>query len=74
MKLPVALESKSTLMECTSLVSVVLISIERIIDVLLKGANGTISLAQAKDVVKECKRELYTGTNKIMICQLPIAC
>jgi len=32
-KLPVALESKSTLTECTSLVSVVLISIERIIDV-----------------------------------------
>jgi len=48
--------------------SVVLISIGRIIDVPLKGANGTISLAQAKDVVKECKRELHTGTNKIMMC------
>ena len=33
MKLPVALESKSTLTECTLLVLVVLISIERIIDV-----------------------------------------
>jgi len=33
MKLPVALESKSALMECTSLVSVVLISIRRIMDV-----------------------------------------
>ena len=34
MKLPVALESKSALTECTSLVSVVLISIGRIIDIL----------------------------------------
>ena len=34
MKLPVALESKSALMECTSLVSVVLTSIGRMIDVL----------------------------------------
>ena len=34
MKLPVALESKSTLMECTLLVSVVLISIGRTMDVL----------------------------------------
>ena len=34
MKLPVAPESKSTLTECTSLVSVVLTSIRRIIDVL----------------------------------------
>jgi len=33
MKLPVALESKSTLMECTLLVSVVLTSIGRMIDV-----------------------------------------
>jgi len=33
MKLPVALESKSTLMECTLLVLVVLISIGRMIDV-----------------------------------------
>jgi len=33
MKLPVALESKSTLTECTSLVSVVLTSIDRMIDV-----------------------------------------
>ena len=33
MKLPVALESKSTLTECTSLVSVVLILIGRMIDV-----------------------------------------
>ena len=33
MKLPVALESKSTLMKCTSLVSVVLTSIGRMIDV-----------------------------------------
>ena len=33
MKLPVAPESKSALMECTSLVSVVLISIGRMIDV-----------------------------------------
>jgi len=24
--------------------------------------------------MKECKRELYTGTNKIMICQLPTVC
>ena len=32
MKLPVAPESKSALMKCTLLVSVVLISIERIID------------------------------------------
>jgi len=23
--------------------------------------------------VKRCKRELHTGTNKIMMCQLPIA-
>jgi len=34
MKLPVALESKSTLTECTSLVSVVLTSIGRIINIL----------------------------------------
>ena len=34
MKLPVALESKSALMECTSLVSVVPISIGRMIDIL----------------------------------------
>ena len=34
MKLPVALKSKSTLMECTLLVSVVLISIGRTMDVL----------------------------------------
>ena len=34
MKLPVTLESKSSLTECTSLVSVVLISIGRMIDVL----------------------------------------
>ena len=33
MKLPVALESKSTLTKCTSLVSVVLISIRRIMDI-----------------------------------------
>jgi len=33
MKLPVALESKSALMECTLLVSVVLISIGRMIDI-----------------------------------------
>ena len=25
-------------------------------------------------LVKGCKRESYTGTNKIMMCQLPIAC
>ena len=25
-------------------------------------------------VVKGCKRELHTGTNKTMLCQLPIAC
>ena len=34
MKLPIALESKSALTECTLLVSVVLILIERMIDVL----------------------------------------
>ena len=34
MKLPVALKSKSALTECTSLVSVVLIFIGRIMDVL----------------------------------------
>jgi len=33
MKLPIALESKSALTECTLLVSVVLISIRRIMDV-----------------------------------------
>jgi len=24
--------------------------------------------------LKGCKRKLHTGTNKIMMCQLPIAC
>jgi len=24
--------------------------------------------------LKGCKRELHTGTNKTMLCQLPIAC
>jgi len=26
------------------------------------------------DALKGCKRELHTGTNKTMLCQLPIAC
>ena len=25
-------------------------------------------------MLKGCKRELHTGTNKTMMCQLPIAC
>jgi len=26
------------------------------------------------EALKGCKRELHTGTNKTMLCQLPIAC
>jgi len=32
--------------------------------------NSSFSLV----VLKGCKRELHTGTNKTMLCQLPIAC
>jgi len=51
MKLPVAPESKSTLTECTSLVLVVLIFIERMIDIL-----------QALRILAEsCLDSLYFG-------------
>jgi len=36
----------------------------------LKGSASPIDIV----MVKGCKRELHTGTNKTMLCQLPIAC
>jgi len=30
--------------------------------------------SRGKITLKGCKRELHTGTNKTMLCQLPIAC
>ena len=41
---------------------------------LRKDGFGSEIRAVSLDAVKECKRELHTGTNKIMMYQLPIAC
>jgi len=37
-------------------------------------AKSAIRKAQEDMMLKGCKRELHTGTNKTMLCQLPIAC
>jgi len=30
--------------------------------------------SKSPQTLKGCKRELHTGTNKLIMCQLPIAC
>jgi len=41
---------------------------------LRKNGFGSKVRAVSLNVVKGCKRELHTGTNKIIMYQLPIAC
>jgi len=41
---------------------------------LRKDSFGSEVRAVSLDAVKGCKRELHTGTNKIIMCQLPITC
>jgi len=51
------------------------------VEIVVKGVDLLEQVRQSKvkdgevvKAVKGCKRELHTGTNKKMMCQLPIAC
>jgi len=52
-----------------------------IVEIVVEGVDLLEQVRQSKvkddevvKAVKGCKRELHTGINKTMMCQLPIAC